>query len=139
MLELAGWKVQSKKTIDFSASFGIVVREYQTDVGPADYVLFIDKKPVGVVEAKPEDWGQKITTVEKQSAGYAVAKLKWLNNTESLPFVYESTGVLTRFTDTPDSNPTFPSVNNYQTLTFSVFYRVLRRTGKVIGSQCLTC
>ena len=62
MLEQAGWKVQSKKKIDFSTGFGIAVREYQTDVGPADYVLFIDKKPVGVVEAKPEDWGQKITT-----------------------------------------------------------------------------
>ena len=105
MLEQAGWKVQSKKTIDFSTGFGIVVREYQTDVGPADYVLFIDKKPAGVVEAKPEGWGQKITTVEEQSGSYAAAKLKWLNNTEPLPFVYESTGVLTRFTDTRDPKP----------------------------------
>ena len=104
MLEEAGWNVQSKNQIDFSAGLGIAVREYQTDVGPADYVLFIDKKPVGVVEAKPEDWGQKITTVEEQSAGYAGAKLKWLNN-EPLPFVYESTGVLTRFTDTRDPKP----------------------------------
>ena len=56
-----------EKQIDFSAGFGIAIREYQTDVGPADYVLFIDKNPVGVIEAKPEDWGQKITTVEDQS------------------------------------------------------------------------
>ena len=33
----------------------------------ADYVLFVDKKAVGVIEAKPEDWGHKITTVEYQS------------------------------------------------------------------------
>ena len=105
MLEQAGWTVQSNKKIDFSAGLGIAVREYQTDVGPADYVLFINKKPVGVVEAKPEDWGQKITTVEEQSAGYAAAKLKWLNNRKPLPFVYESTGVLTRFTDTGDPKP----------------------------------
>ena len=52
-----------------------------------------DKKPVGVIEAKPEDWGQKITTVEDQSAGYAAAKFKWLNNKEPLPFIYESTGL----------------------------------------------
>ncbi len=52
MLEQAGWQVQSK--IDFSAGLGIAVREYQTDTGPADYVLFIDRKPVGVVEAKKE-------------------------------------------------------------------------------------
>jgi len=46
-----------------------------------------------VIEAKPEDWGQKITTVEDQSAGYAAAKFKWLNNKEPLPFIYESTGL----------------------------------------------
>ena len=105
MLGLAGWLVQDKKKIDFSASFGIAIREYQTDVGSADYVLFINKEPVGVVEAKPEDWGQKITTVEDQSGGYASAKLKWLNNKRTLPFVYESTGIVTRFTDTRDPKP----------------------------------
>ena len=113
MLGQAGWKVQSKKKIDFSAGFGIAVREYQTDVGPADYVLFIDKKPVGVVEAKPEEWGQKITTVEEQSAGYAAAKLKWVNKKEPLPFVYESTGVLTRFTDTRDPRPRSREIFNF--------------------------
>ena len=105
MLGQAGWLVQDKKKIDFGDGFGIAIREYQTDVGPADYVLFINKEPVGVVEAKPEDWGQKITTVEDQSGGYASAKLKWLNNKEPLPFVYESTGVVTRFTDTRDPKP----------------------------------
>ena len=39
MLERAGWKVQSKNEIDFNAGRGIAVREYPTDVGPADYVL----------------------------------------------------------------------------------------------------
>ena len=46
-----------------------------------------------MIEAKPEDWGQKITTVEDQSAGYAAAKVKWLNNKEPLPFIYEITGL----------------------------------------------
>ena len=104
-LSQAGWFVQDKKKIDFNASLGIVVREYQTDVGPADYVLFIDKKPVGVVEAKPEGWGEKITTVEEQSAAYAAAKLKWVKHSEPLQFVYESTGLLTRFTDGRDPKP----------------------------------
>ena len=69
-LSQAGWKVQSKDKINFSAGLGIAVREYQTSVGPADYVLFVDTKPVGVVEAKPENWGQNITVVEEQSGGY---------------------------------------------------------------------
>ena len=105
MLSQSGWVVQDKKKIDFSVSLGVAVREYQTDVGPADYVLFVDKKPVGVVEAKPKVLGQKITTVEEQSSAYAAAKLKWVNNREPLPFVYESTGVLTRFTDGRDPKP----------------------------------
>jgi type I site-specific restriction endonuclease len=105
LLAQAGWVVQSKNQIDFTAGPGIAVREYQTDVGPADYVLFVDKKPVGVIEAKPEDWGQKITTVEDQSGGYATAKLKWISNNEPLPFIYESTGVITRFTDARDPKP----------------------------------
>ena len=105
MLSRAGWVVQDNRKIDFGAGPGIAVREYQTDVGPADYVLFVGKKPVGVVEAKPEDWGQKITTVEEQSSAYAAARLKWVNNREPLPFVYESTGVLTRFTDGRDPKP----------------------------------
>ena len=105
MLEQAGWKVQDKDEIDFGAGPGIAVREYQTDIGPADYVLFVNKIAVGVIEAKPENWGQNITKVEAQSGGYAAAKLKWVNNQEPLPFVYESTGVLTRFTDTRDPKP----------------------------------
>ena len=80
----AGWIVQHRTAINFHAGPGIAVREYQTDVGPADYVLFLDKQAVGVIEAKPEEWGHKITTVEDQSAGYATAKLKWVNNKEPL-------------------------------------------------------
>ena len=50
LLEQAGWKIQSKNKIDFSAVLGIAVREYQTDVGPADYVLFVNRKPVGIID-----------------------------------------------------------------------------------------
>lgn len=104
-LKLAGWVIQSAKKIDFSAGPGIAVREYQTDVGPADYVLFIDKKAVGVIEAKKEELGHKITEVEEQTEGYATAKLKWVSNSQPLPFLYESTGVITRFTDVRDPKP----------------------------------
>ncbi|WIH29314.1 type I restriction endonuclease subunit R [Photobacterium damselae] len=105
MLREAGWAVQDKKKINFNDGIGQAVREYQTDVGPADYVLFVDKKAVGIIEAKREEAGEKITTVETQTEGYANAKLKWVNNSEPLPFLYESTGVLTRFTDGRDPKP----------------------------------
>src|SRR5688572_13956399 len=101
----AGWKVQSRGELDFDAGFGIAVREYPTDIGPADYALFVNRRAVGVIEAKPEEWGHKITRVEEQSASYAAAKLKWVKNSEPLPFIYESTGVITRFTNGRDPKP----------------------------------
>ncbi|NPE30770.1 DEAD/DEAH box helicase family protein, partial [Methanococcoides sp. SA1] len=104
MLEAAGWIVQDKKKVNLAANQGVAVREYQTDVGPADYVLFVDRKAVGIIEAKREDEGHHLTVVEEQSKGYANAKLKYLNN-DPLPFVYESTGTLTRFTDYRDPKP----------------------------------
>ena len=69
----------------------------------ADHAGLLDRP--GVVEAKAEHFGHNITTVESQSGGYASAKLKWFSNSEPLPFVYESTGVLTRFTDGRDPKP----------------------------------
>lgn len=104
MLRQAGWVVQSKSSVDLSASKGVAVREYQTDVGPADYVLFVDRTPVGIIEAKREDEGHRLTVVEEQSVNYANAKLKYLNN-NPLPFVYESTGTISRFTDYRDPKP----------------------------------
>ena len=113
MLSQAGWFVQDKNKINFAAGVGIAVREYQTDVGPADYVLFVDKVAVGVIEAKPESYGHKLTQVEVQSASYAAAKLKWINNDHPLPFVYESTGVITRFTNGRDPIPRSREIFNF--------------------------
>lgn len=101
----AGWVVQDKDKIDFSAGLGVAVREYTTDVGPADYVLFVERQAVGVIEAKREEEGQNITVVEEQSGDYAKAKLKWVSNSEPLAYVYESTGVITRFTNRRDPKP----------------------------------
>ena len=105
LLRQAGWVVQSAKKIDLNVGLGQAVREYQTDIGPADYVLFVDKKAVGVIEAKREEEGQRLTAHEAQTEGYAAAKLKWVNNKEPLPFLYESTGIITRFTDGRDPKP----------------------------------
>lgn len=104
MLMDAGWVIQSKSDVNLAANKGVAVREYQTDVGPADYVLFVDRKPVGIIEAKREDEGHRLTVVEEQSSDYANAKLKYLDN-DPLPFVYESTGLLTRFRDFRDPKP----------------------------------
>lgn len=100
-----GWVIQDKDKINLNAALGVVVRYYLTQDGKeTDYVLFIDKKPVGVIEAKREEEGHRLTTVEEQSNEYANSKLKYLNN-DPLSFVYESTGDVTRFTDFRDPKP----------------------------------
>ncbi len=99
-----GWIIQNKKQIDLTAGPGVIVTEYQTEIGPADYVLFVDGKPVGVIEAKKEEEGVHLTVHENQAKDYAESKLKYLNN-DPLPFVYEGTGTLTRFTDYRDPKP----------------------------------
>lgn len=113
-LNAAGWAIQHNKKINWNEGLGIAIKEYQTSVGPADYVLFVDRKPVGVIEAKQEEAGQNISTVEEQSFGYANAKLKYLNN-EPLRFIYEATGVITRFTDLHDPKPRAREVFSFHT------------------------
>ena len=133
MLQAAGWQVQPKQKINLAATTGVAVREYQTDIGPADYVLFVDKKPVGIIEAKRAEEGVHLTMHEDQSEGYAKAKLKFLNN-EPLPFVYESTGELTRFTDYRDPKPRSRSVFYFHRP--ETFLR-WKREGKSLRSKLL--
>jgi len=80
LLEASGWIIQNKKHINLSAGTGIAVREYYTDIGPADYILFVDRKPAGVIEAKKEDEGVRLTVHEEQSTEYAKSKLRHLNS-----------------------------------------------------------
>jgi len=103
-LNACGWIIQGMNRINLNAGVGVAVKEYQTDVGPADYVLFVEGKPCGIVEAKREEEAHRINIHEGQSEEYAKAKLKHLNN-DPLPFVYISTGELTKFTDFTDPKP----------------------------------
>lgn len=104
LLKQSGWTVQNKNQINWNAGDGIAIREYQTDSGPADYILFVDRKPVGVIEAKREEEGHRLTVHEDQSLDYATSRLKYIDN-DPLSFVYESTGTITRFTDYRDPKP----------------------------------
>jgi type I restriction enzyme R subunit len=119
----SGWVIQDKKHFNLSAGPGVAIREYQTDVGPADYILFVNKNPVGLIEAKREEEGVRLTMHEDQSGDYATAKLKRLNN-DPLPFVYESTGELTRFTDYRDPKPrSRPVFTFHRPQTFELWLR----------------
>ena len=107
MLIEAGWLVQSKDKVNLSAGIGVALRETNTESGSADYILFVHSKAVGVIEAKAEDLGYKLLQVEEQSVRYskdAIKIGKFMLESEK-PFVYESTGTVTRFTDYRDPKP----------------------------------
>lgn len=99
-----GWVIQNFKSKNLGAALGVAVREYPTDTGPADYMLFVDREPVGVIEAKREEEAYRLSAAEEQSAEYATANIKHLGE-KRIPFVYESTGVVTHFTNTRDPKP----------------------------------
>ena len=103
-LTACGWLIQGIRQVNLNAGLGVAVKEYQTDIGPADYMLFVGGKPCGVIEAKKEEEAHRITLHEEQVEGYANAKLKHLKN-EPLPYVYLSTGEITKFIDFTDPKP----------------------------------
>jgi type I restriction enzyme R subunit len=102
-LEQAGWMVQDLKRINLGASLGVAVREYPTDTGPADYVLFLNREPAGVIEAKPDN--TILTFFEEQTERYSRSRLKWRVKAEPLSFLYESTGQVIHFADGRDPAP----------------------------------
>jgi len=104
-LEAAGWVVQDMNQLNLGAAKGVAVREYATDSGPADYLLFVNREPLGVIEAKRDEAGQNLTVHETQTERYANATLKWRSNQKPLRFLYESTGQIIHFTDGRDPAP----------------------------------
>ncbi|AOI64224.1 restriction endonuclease subunit R [Burkholderia territorii] len=104
-LEQAGWVIQDINQLDLSAAVGVAMREYSTDTGPADYVLFINRVACGVIEAKRDNSGENLTVAETQTERYATAKLKWRKDNTPLRFLFEATGQIIRFTDNSDPVP----------------------------------
>jgi hypothetical protein len=104
----AGWIIQNYKALNLGAGQGIALREVPLKTGPCDYLLLVDRRPIGVIEAKK--MGTTLSGVADQSANYAenlpdfLAKLLPAG-IAGLPFLYESTGVETLFRDERDPEP----------------------------------
>ena len=100
MLVRAGWAVQDYRSVNLYAGRGVAVRELVTAAGPADYVLFVDRHAVGVIEAKKR--GTTLAGVEWQTVKYQSSipdELRVrLTDDGRLPFGYETTGDETWFT-----------------------------------------
>ncbi|MBU2573612.1 MAG: DEAD/DEAH box helicase family protein [Elusimicrobia bacterium] len=101
LLKAAGWEIQDLNDLNLSAARGVAIREFPLKSGEADYLLFVDKMVMGVIEAKPE--GTPLGGTAEQSRKYLSGipdNLPRIN--EVPPFAYESTGVETHFRDIRD-------------------------------------
>lgn len=118
-LVAAGWVVQDREAIDLVNHVGVAVREVIMEkwAGRADYVLYLNRKMVGVIEAKPQ--GTTLMAVQWQSHRYS----KGLTETQSksavlidgeLPFIYEASGSETNFTNVYDPEPRARRIFNFQ-------------------------
>jgi type I restriction enzyme R subunit len=105
LLQQCGWLIQHYKQLDLSAGRGIAIREVPLKKGRCDYLLFVDRKPMGVIEAKKA--GLTLSLVALQSGMYGNNLPDFLrgNMTGPLPFLYESTGIETYFRDERDPHP----------------------------------
>jgi type I site-specific restriction endonuclease len=93
-LDASGWLVQDREDMDLTAGRGIAVREFpmKPGFGFADYLLYLDRKALGAIEAMADGI---LTGVEAQSAKYATGlpanfpahqrPLPYLTDTDSLP------------------------------------------------------
>lgn len=104
LLEAAGWQIQDYKQLNLGAALGVVVREFPLKTGSADYMLFVDRRAAGVIEAKPV--GTTLGGVDWQSDKYTIGLPDNLPHYQKpLPFAFESTGKETLFRDLRDPEP----------------------------------
>jgi type I restriction enzyme R subunit len=106
LLRRADWHVVDPGDVNLSAFRGTAIRNFTLKPGHgfADYLLYLDGKAAGVIEAKKE--GTTLIGVERQSEKYTVGLPDGLPAWDNpLPFAYESTGVETRFTSGLDPDP----------------------------------
>lgn len=105
-LEQSGWQVQDADQMNVFATQGVAVREItlKSGHGKVDYLLFVDGKAVGVLEAKK--LGFPLTGVEVQAQRYSDGLPDELDAPyRPLPFCYLSTGAVTKFTNLLDPHP----------------------------------
>ena len=108
--------MQDMAALNVHAVRGVAAGEFPLLYGhsTADYLLYVDGRAAGVVEAKHE--GHTLTGVEAQSGKYGEGLPDTLPYyVRPLPFLYESTGVQTRFTNGLDPQPRSRNVCSFHT------------------------
>jgi type I restriction enzyme R subunit len=116
-LRLAGWIIQDRAEMNLSAGPGVAVREVPMGDGRVDYLLYLNQKIVGVIEAKPA--GTTLAEVHLQAMRYASSltagqKLNAVLANGVLPFVYEASSTELYFSNHFDPEPTSRRIFNFQ-------------------------
>lgn len=105
-LQQAGWDVQHVQQVNVHVVQGVAIREFplKSGYGTADYLLYVNGKAAGALEAKKE--GTTLSGVEIQTEKYSEGVPEVLPvHVRPLPFLYQSTGVETYFTNRLDPEP----------------------------------
>lgn len=120
-LARAGWLVVDRRDLNLFAGPGIAVREtiMAPGHGRADYLLYVDKQVLGVVEAKPE--GTPLSGVQWQLAMYAEGlpeqhRRRAVLLDGRLPFVFEANTAETHLTNGYDPDPCARRIFNFPRL-----------------------
>jgi type I restriction enzyme R subunit len=107
LLSAAGWHVCNVADANIHAATGVAIREFPLNngFGFADYLLYVNGKACGVIEAKKVG-----ATLDRRGAAKWPVRPRPAHSTlpawrRPLPFVWESTGVETHFTNGLDPEP----------------------------------
>jgi len=106
LLEAAGWSIQDSSQADFQSAKGLALRGFPLarGCGEVDYLLFLNGKAAGLIALK--DPGSTVSGLEAGAEKYRRGLPFTLPlYTRPLPFLYESSGEETQFTNGFDPDP----------------------------------
>jgi len=114
----AGWSVQDRKDTDLISHEGVAIREQflTSEAGRADYLLYVNRRIVGVIEAKSS--GTTLSEVQWQSQRYAQGlkpeqKITAVLVRDQIPFIFEASGTETHYTNLYDPEPRARKIFNF--------------------------
>ena len=135
LLTAAGWEVQDRSRANLGAAVGVAVREFPLATGEADYLLFVNRKAIGAVEAKPE--GATLSGVEAQSGKYSIGLPAHVPAWHRpLPFLYTP---LTLTQSLPQSHPFATPIDRRRTRVTELYSQAqsdVVRASPVLLSRC---
>lgn len=103
-LTCCGWAVQKKSEINLFTGVGVAVRDYITDVGPADYILFVDRN---LLVSSKKNVRRRVSSSQRMKS--SLPNMRTANSSLSKPNHFclytESIAELTLFTDYRNSKP----------------------------------